>query len=112
MREFRKAKRVTERYTSLDELRTAFGLKPIRKRTTDAEKLKAQQEKFVGICKVCKQPLVWIEGTNTLACKNENCKGVKMTSKNEDGTDKVWYVPVTRMLDSEKIKIAENLFSE
>ena len=112
MREFRKAKGVTERYTSLDELRTSFGLKPIRKRTTDAEKLKAQQEKFVGVCKVCKQPLHWIEGTNTLACKNADCKGVKMTSKNEDGTDKVWYIPVTRMLDSEGMEIAERLFGE
>lgn len=112
MREFRKAKGVTERYTSLEELRTAFGLKAVRKRTTDAEKLKAQREKFVGTCKVCKQPLSWIEGTNTLACKNPECKGVKMTSKNEDGTDKVWYIPVTRMLDSDGMEIALRLFEE
>lgn len=112
MREFRKAKGVTERYTSLGELRKSFGLKPIKKKTNDEAKLKAQQEKFVGICKVCKKPLTWIEGTNTLACKNEECKGIKMTSKNEDGTEKVWYIPVIRMLDSDGMDIAERLFSK
>lgn len=112
MREFRKAKGVTERYTSLDELRIAFGLKATKKRTNDAEKLKAQREKFVGVCKVCKQPLHWIEGTNTLACKNENCKGIKMTGKNIDGTEKVWYIPVIRILDDEGMNIAMRLFCE
>ena len=112
MREFRKAKGVTERYTSLDELRIAFGLKATKKRTDDEEKLKAQREKFVGTCKVCKQPLHLIEGTNTLACKNEDCKGIKMTGKNKDGTEKVWYIPVIRILDDEGREIAERLFSE
>ena len=44
MKEFRKAKGVTERYTSLGELRKAFGLKEPKKRTNDEAKLKAQQE--------------------------------------------------------------------
>lgn len=114
MREFRKAKDVTEHYTSLEELRKSFGLKQVKKRTDDQEKLKAQRDKFVGVCRVCKNPLVWIEGTNILACKNPECKGVKMTSKSEeeDGTEKVWYIPVTRVLDTEGMEIAERLFSE
>ena len=61
---------------------------------------------------MCGENLSWIEGTNTLACKNAGCKGVKMTGKNEDGTDKVWYIPVTRMLYEEGSKIAERLFCE
>ena len=112
MKEFRNPKGVTERYTSLEELRKGFGLKPVKKRTNDAEKLKAQQEKFLGTCKVCKQTLSWVEGTNICTCKNPACKGVKMTGTNEDGTEKVWYIPVTRILDSKGIEIAEHLFNE
>lgn len=113
MKEFRNAKGVTEHYTSLEEMRKSFGLKPVKKRTDDQEKLKAQREKFVGTCRICKQPLIWIKGTNTLACKNENCKGVKMTTKNEDdGTERSWFIPVTRTLDTEGMEIAERLFSE
>ena len=112
MKEFRKSKGVTERYTSLEELRKGFGLKPIKKRTNDEAKLKAQQEKFVGTCRVCKKPLTWIEGTNICACKNPECKGIKMTGTNEDGTEKVWYIPVTRILNDKGMEIAERLFSE
>lgn len=111
MREFRKSKDCTERYTSLEALRTAFGLQPISRKTKDAEKLKAQQEKFLGTCRVCKHPLVWIESTNICACQNPDCKGIRMSSKNEeDDSEKVWHIPVTRMLDSKGLEIAENLF--
>ena len=111
MREFRKAKGVTQHYTSLEELRTAFGLKPVLRRTKDADKLKAQQEKFLGTCKVCKQPMTLISNSNVLACQNPECKGFKMTSKNEeDGTEKIWYIPVTRVLDEKGFQIAMNLF--
>lgn len=112
MKEFRKSKGVTAHYTSLEELRTGFGLKPVKKRTNDSEKLKAQQDKFLGVCKACKKPLSWIEGTNTLACQNPECKGIKMTSKNEDGSERVWYIPVTKILNEKGMSIAENLFSE
>ena len=112
MKEFRKAKGVTQRYTSLEELRKAWNCKPVVRRTNDKEKLKAQQEKFVGKCKVCGELLSWIEGTNSLACKNPDCKGIKMTSKNDDGTEKAWFIPVTRTLDTEGMEIAERLFCE
>lgn len=112
MKEFRMSKGVTEHYTSLEELRTNYGLKPIKKKTNDEEKLKAQQNKFVGKCRVCGQNLSWIEGTNTLACQNPACKGVRMSSKNEeDGTEKVWYIPVTRILNDQGMEIAMNLFN-
>ena len=111
MKEFRMSKGVTEHYTSLEELRKGFGLKPVRKKTNDETKLKAQQEKLVGVCKVCKKPLSWIEGTNVCACQNPECKGVKMTSTNEDGTERFWFVPVTRVLNEKGAEIATNLFS-
>lgn len=110
MKEFRKDKNCTEHYTSFDELRKAFGIKPVVKRTKDEEKLKAQREKFLGICKVCKQPLSLVEGCNVLACKNEDCKGLPMKGTNEDGSEKIWYIPVSRILDDKGAEIARNLF--
>lgn len=113
MREFRMPKGVTEHYTSMEALREGFGLKPIRKKTNDQTKLKAQQEKLVGTCRVCKKPLTFILGTNTCACTNPDCKGMKMSSKNEeDGTERVWYIPVTRVLNDKGMEIGNNLFSE
>ncbi len=112
MSEFRKSKDCTEHYTSLEELRTAFKLAPVSKKTKDADKLKAQREKFLGTCKICKQPLSWIENTNVCACKNPSCNGVKMTSKNEDGTERAWFIPITKTLDETGFEIAMNLFTE
>ena len=59
MREFRKAKGVTERYTSLEELRKGFGLKPVVKQTKDKEKLSKQRENFCGFykCSTCGEPM-------------------------------------------------------
>ena len=111
MREFRKAKGVTEHYTSLEALRTGWGLAPVgKKRPKDENILQQKREKFLGTCRVCKKPLSLIEGCNVLTCKNPECKGVKMTSQNEDGTEKVWYVPVSRVLDEVGFEISMNLF--
>ena len=113
MREFRKSKDCTEHYTSLEELRKAYGLKPVIRKAKDSDKLKSDQEKFLGTCKVCKHPLSWIENTNVCACKNPECKGFKMTSKNEEeGIEKVWYIPITKTLDEIGFQIAMNLFGE
>jgi hypothetical protein len=112
MREFRLEKNDTARYSSFGELREAFGLKAISKHTSDEKKLADQRNKFVKTCRCCGQPLTYISGTNTLACKNTECKGIKKTSKNPDGTEKVWYVPVTRTLDEKGFEIALNLFAD
>lgn len=110
MKEFRKDKNCTEHYTSLEELRKGFGLKPVIKRTKDAEKLQSQREKFLGTCRVCKKTLSIVSGTNILCCQNPECKGLKMTGKSKDGLDKEWYIPVTRVLDERGAEIARNLF--
>lgn len=112
MKDFKKLKGTTKTYNSFEELRQGFGLKPLKKRTNDLEKLKVQQEKFVGKCKVCGQPLSYLDGTNICACQNPDCRGFKMTGTNEDGTEKVWYTPVTRVLNDKAAEIAENLFGE
>jgi hypothetical protein len=98
-------------YNSFEEAAKAWGCRPVKKKTDDAEKLQKQQEKFVGKCRVCGQNLTYVYGTNILACTNETCKGVKMTGKNEDGTERIYYIPVTRILDDVGMDIAMNLFS-
>ena len=107
----RLSKDTTAQYNSFEEAAKAFGCRPVKRKTDNAEKLQKQQEKFVGKCKVCGENLTYIYGTNVLACTNEKCKGIKMTSKNEDDTEKVWYIPVTRMVDEAGMEIAMNLFS-
>lgn len=110
MKEFRKSKEVAERYTSFEDLRPAFGLKPIKKKTNDEEKLKEQQEKFVGTCPYCKTKLSYMGG-NIVVCKNEACKGRKIERENEDGTKDVVYRPFYKMLDDKCEEIASRLFS-
>lgn len=110
MREFRKGKNCTEHYTSFSEAAKAFGCREVVKRTKDENKLAMQREKFLGICKVCKQPLHLVSGCNVLSCTNPDCRGVKMTGTNEDGSTYEWYIPVNRVLDSKGAEIARNLF--
>ena len=111
MKEFRKAKGVTEHYTSLEALRAGWGLDPVgKKRPKDEKILQEKREKFLGTCRVCKKPLTLIKGCNVLACQNTDCKGIRMTSQNEDGTEREWYIPVTRILDERGFDIAMNLF--
>ena len=111
MREFRAAQGVTEHYTSLEALRAGWGLPELtKKRPKDEKVLQEKREKFLGACRVCKKSLTLIDGCNVLACKNPECKGVRMSSQNEDGTEKVWYIPVSRVLDDKGFEIAQNLF--
>ena len=107
----RLSKDTTAQYNSFEEVAKVFGCRPVKKKTDNLEKLVKQQEKFVGKCKVCGKNLSYIHGTNVLACTNPDCKGIKMTAKNEDGTERIWYVPVTRMVDEKGFEIAMNLFS-
>jgi hypothetical protein len=72
----------TKTYYSFDEIgQDLFGLKPFKRVTNDKQKLASQQEKFLGTCPFCKQPLHYVFGTNVLACNNEKCKGKKFVTK-------------------------------
>lgn len=97
-------------YYSFQELAAATG-KPVKRRTDDMDKLQAQREHFAGKCKVCGQTLTYHYGTNILTCNNVECKGIRKTGVNDDGTEKVWYLPVIRFLDATGMDIALNLFS-
>ena len=113
MREFRKSKDCTEHYTSLEELRAAWGKQPVKKRTDNAEKLQAQREKFLGTCPACKNILSYIYGSSYKVCKNEDCRGVKKTGKDEEGNEKIYYVPyISKPLDEHGKEIAMVLFDE
>ena len=91
-----------KRYYSFDEIgQELFGLKPQRRVTKDKQKLAAQREKFLGTCPYCKQPLHYVYGTNVVACNNEKCRGKKITSKDEEGNEKIEYRPYARILQGE-----------
>ena len=64
MSDYRLSKDTSARYTSLEDLRESFGLKPFSKKTQDVNKLKSQQEQFQGKCICCGKPITYIEGTN------------------------------------------------
>lgn len=96
-------------YYSFDEIgEELFGLKPHRRVTKDKEKLKSQQEKFLGTCPFCKEPLRYVYGTNILACGNEKCKGKKI-SNNEDGDV---YKPYYKILSDKGLAIGTTIFDE
>ena len=95
------------RYFSFEEL-------PFPKKQTKKQNNDELREKFEKrhLCVVCQQPLIWITGTNILACKNPECKGKKVEKILPDGTVKVEYKPYFHTLDEKGTKIAEKLYSE
>lgn len=113
MKEYRLGKNTTEHYTSLQELGAAWGCKPFTKRTKDEKKLEGQRSAFNGKhrCKSCNQPMVWVNGTSVMSCKNPSCKGIKNVRTDADGNEIVTYLPSYDLLDSIGAEIANNLFS-
>ena len=115
MRSFRMSKGDTEHYTSFEELRVAWGLKPVIKQTKDKEKLNKQRENFCSkhLCPACRQPMTYSGVGNQLVCRNEKCLGIKHEQKNaETGEVKVWYSPAFDLLDDLAAEIASNIFME
>lgn len=97
------------RYESFEELAASLGLKPMRRVTKDAKKLKDQQDRFLSrhICPVCKQPMTLIPDTNVMTCTNEECKGRKV--KTNDGSVK--YDVVFDELDEHGTIVANTILS-
>lgn len=114
MKAYRLSKGVTEHYTSFEELRVGWNLKPVTKQTSDKSKLEKQREDFCKrhVCSACKKPMVWIIGTNYMACQNPECKGIKREQILDTGETKIWYIPSIESLDERGASIAENLFTE
>ena len=100
-------------YYSFDEIgQELFGLKPYKRVTNDKQKLESQKEKFLGTCPYCKQPTVYIYGTNALVCQNESCKGKKIVKKFDDGTEMVEYKPFIKILSDKRADIGMTIFEE
>ena len=115
MKFYRMSKGETAHYSSFEELRAAWNLKPVIKQTKDKEKLNEQRERFLGkkrFCAACKQPMNYISGTNVMVCQNENCKGVKHETKNDLGETKIWYTTPRELLDEESAMKAESIFTD
>ena len=113
MKEFRKAKGVTEHYTSLEEMGKAWGCKPVVKQTKDKEKLKKQRENFCGYhkCKACGSPMNYLGGSMMVCC-NEKCKGIKHEKKDKDGNTIIIYSTSYELLNNHLTEIASNIFYE
>ena len=109
--EYRKARDVKEQYNSLEELREAWHCKPIKKRTSDENKLNAQRDAFRGRhrCKACEDPMSYV-GAGAMACTNPKCKGIKNEKTLKDGTTVTTYEVSYELLDARGTTIAENLF--
>lgn len=113
MKEFRKSKGVTERYTSLEEMAKAWGVKPFIKQTKDKEKLQKQRENFCNFykCPSCGQPMTYM-GESIMTCTNEKCKGIKHERKDNDGNTIVTYSVSYELLDDKFAERAKNIFYE
>lgn len=85
----------------------------VSKRTRDQDKLKSQIEKFNkrNICKFCGEQREWIPGTNVLVCKNLECKGHVIKTKNKDGKEIEISEPSLKILTTRGAAIAETLLS-
>lgn len=108
-----KEKTSAKRYYSFDEIgQELFGLKPYKRVTKDKQKLESQKEKFLGTCPFCKEPLKYVYGTNILACRNEKCRGKKITTVNAEGEESVIYKPFYKMISEKGIAIGTTIFDE
>lgn len=106
MKEFRKAKGVTEHYSSLEELGQAWGCKPkFKKQPKDQKALQEAREKFLGTCPVCKSPMKYVCSDYSV-CSNEKCKGKNISKKGEEPR----YVLVMNEFRGKAKEIAKNLF--
>ena len=105
-KEHRPSKNEKAFFTSMEDLRENFNLKPVTKQTHDTEKLDQQRKKFVGTCKVCHSEMQYVQGTNILICPNTKCKGIVMNV----GTEYEEKKTVTRLLDEKGFEIAQTLF--
>lgn len=73
-----------------------------KKQSTDK-----QREKFLGVCKTCKQPMVYIKGTNIIVCNNQNCQGYKNKNNKDDK-----YRPMYRIINNKNQRYLKYLFEE
>ncbi len=112
MGNYRMSKDTTERYTSFEDLRNAWDMTPVIKKTKDLTKLEKQKEAFVNKhkCKACGQPMTYIHG-NIMACTNSDCKGIEIKRKDKEDNILVSYINSFDLLEDKGAEIANNIFS-
>lgn len=112
MTNYRMSKDTTERYTNLKDLRTAWGMKPVIKKTKDTTKLSKQKESFGNKhkCKACGMPMTYIYG-NIMACTNSECKGIEVKREDKEGNILTSYITSYDLLDDKGAEIANNIFN-
>lgn len=103
-------------FNSFADLRSEFGLPPLRMQTKNKEKLKSQRENFISkhVCPVCGGLLTFVTGTNMMVCNSKECAGITKTeSYDEETGDRITYTtPYYEELDEHSAKIAKNIFAE
>lgn len=111
MRNYRLSKDTVEHYTSLQDLRVGFGMKPITRKTNDKNKLKKQQEDFCSKhkCRACGSPMTYMGG-NIMTCQNPNCKGIPVKHVDTEGNETTTYFTSYYTLDKRGSEIAHNIF--
>lgn len=112
MNNYRLDKNTTAHYNSFEEVAKDFGCKPVSKKTKNKDKLISQQEKFCKRhkCKACGAMMNFIPNTNIMTCTNPECKGIKITTTDKDGNERVNYITSYNVLDDKSSEIANNIF--
>ena len=102
-------------FTSFEDLRSLYGLPPIRRQTRDKEKLKGQRQFFLSkhLCPTCNCEMEHIDGTNVLFCPNKNCDGFKRIFADEETDEKTIEKSIAfDILDDKGAKIANSIFAK
>ena len=109
---FRLSKDTTAHFTSLDELREAWQLKPLNKKPNNEKKLKKVQEDFCSHhrCRACGKPMTWMGGS-IMTCTNKKCKGIKREREDSEGNKYVEYLTSYDLLNNHFAQVAENIFT-
>jgi len=110
---YRLSKDTIARFTSMDELREAWQLKPLpSKKPNNAKRLKKVQDDFKSHhkCRACGKPMEWLGG-NMMACTNPSCKGIKIEKTDQEGNKYIEYITSYNLLNNHYSEIAETLFT-
>ena len=108
----RLSKGTIAQFSSLDELREAWQLKPVNKKPNNENKLKKVREDFCSHhkCKACGKPMAWVGG-NLMTCVNPQCKGIKREREDSEGNKYIEYLTSYNILNDHFAEVAENIFT-
>lgn len=109
---YRLSKDTTACYFSFEEMRKAYGDKPIKKKPNNAKKLEEVQNKFKSYhkCRACGKFMDWIGG-NLMSCTNPQCRGIKVEREDNEGNKIVEYITSYDILNDHFAEVAENIFT-